>query len=63
MQQGGIQHSEKDCTVELSEGSDTSSTDCEQDTVSDKMSKIRTDGLELESSAKSGICPSCMMQH
>ena len=42
VQQGSIQHSEKDCTVELSEDSDTSSTDCEQDTVSDKMSRIRT---------------------
>ena len=42
VQQGGIQHSEKDCTVELSEDSDTSSTDCEQDAVSDKMSRIRT---------------------
>ena len=42
MLQGGIQHSEKDCSVELSEDSDTSSTACEQDAVSDKMSRIRT---------------------
>ena len=39
MQLGDIQHSEKDCTVELSEDSDTSllnkSTDCEQDAISD----------------------------
>ena len=42
MELGGNEHSEKDCTVELSEGSDTSYMDCEQDTVSDKMSKIRT---------------------
>ena len=42
MQQGGIQHSEKDCTVELSEDSDTSSTDCEQDAVSEKLWRIRT---------------------
>ena len=41
MQQGGI-HSEKDCSVELSEDSDTSSTDYEQDAVSDKMSRIMT---------------------
>ena len=42
VQQGSIQHSEKDCTVELSENSDTSSTDCEQDAISDKMSRFRT---------------------
>ena len=47
MQQRGIQQLEKDCTVELSEDSDTSSTDCEQDAVSDKMSKVRTPLMAL----------------
>ena len=47
MEQAGIQHSEKDCTAELSEDNETSSTDCERDAVSDKMSKIRTPLMAL----------------
>ena len=47
VQQGVIPHCEKDCTVELSEDSYTSSTDFEQDAVSDKMSKIRTPLMAL----------------
>ena len=66
MQQGVIPHCEKDCTAELSEDSYTSSTDFEQDAVSDKMSKIRTPLMALNWRAVAkviNVLHADMMQH